>query len=443
MLGHDDGLSELFIQTPKFQQDTSERAQEISTKIAQARASLILDQPFFGYLLAQFSINPVREKIHNFAADRSHLYFNVNYMDDLIHNNTNWNGKIKFILMHLIIHQIYQHHIRLGQKIPKLWGKAADLVVQQALLHISQEWMAPLDWEVPPLRQVPEEFLNHNAEKTYELFVQEILNEYNNSTAQNDQRSSDNQNNELRDDLSNPTPELMQYVEAFGQHLGLPETCDIQEVMLEGEGDVSELQEQYFEGLIRSAYNYSKHHGKIPGDIQRFVDELLFPKMNWQGKLTQFLQNSIIFDSTWTRPNRRLFGQGYYLPSRLKQNVSVAIAIDTSGSINRQQLTQFLTESQQILQSLTNAKLLVIDCDSKVQQVTTFEAGESLGRHEFLGGGGTDFRPAFEEINKYELDVMIYFTDGQGTFPEKEPHIPVIWVLTSNIEPPFGAVVNL
>jgi predicted metal-dependent peptidase len=121
----------------------------------------------------------------------------------------------------------------------------------------------------------------------------------------------------------------------------------------------------------------------------------------------------------------------------------VAIAIDTSGSIDHQQLKQFLTESQQILQSLTNAKLLVIDCDSKVQQVTTFEAGESLARHEFLGGGGTDFRPAFEEISKYELDVMIYFTDGQGRFPEKEPHIPVVWVLTSNIKPPFGAVVNL
>ena len=45
-----------------------------------------------------------------------------------------------------------------------------------------------------------------------------------------------------------------------------------------------------------------------------------------------------------------------------------------------------------------------------------------------LGGGGTDFRPAFSYVNDLleqgelkELAGLLYFTDGKGRYPAKRP----------------------
>jgi predicted metal-dependent peptidase len=49
------------------------------------------------------------------------------------------------------------------------------------------------------------------------------------------------------------------------------------------------------------------------------------------------------------------------------------------------------------------------------------------------GGGGTDFRPVFRYIDEHsELDpsLLIFFTDGYGTYPERPPAYPVMWFLT-------------
>ena len=67
------------------------------------------------------------------------------------------------------------------------------------------------------------------------------------------------------------------------------------------------------------------------------------------------------------------------------------------------------------------------------------------------GGGGTDFEQFFKDINKKEFNnsdgVCIYLTDGYGYFPEKEPDLPVLWVvIPGGAEKeyfPFGEIVKL
>jgi predicted metal-dependent peptidase len=49
------------------------------------------------------------------------------------------------------------------------------------------------------------------------------------------------------------------------------------------------------------------------------------------------------------------------------------------------------------------------------------------------GFGGTDFCPVFRYIDEHsELDasLLIFFTDGYGTYPERPPAYPVMWLLT-------------
>jgi predicted metal-dependent peptidase len=59
------------------------------------------------------------------------------------------------------------------------------------------------------------------------------------------------------------------------------------------------------------------------------------------------------------------------------------------------------------------------------------QARDVLGSFEIKGGGSTDFRPAFTYVEKLrargelrELGGMLYFTDGNGTYPAKKPDYP-------------------
>jgi len=79
--------------------------------------------------------------------------------------------------------------------------------------------------------------------------------------------------------------------------------------------------------------------------------------------------------------------------------------------------------------------------------------GQNLlaGKETILGRGGTDFRPVFEWVAQQAHsesilpDVLIYLTDGYGTFPERESQYPTLWILTEHGIPsvPFGVPIRL
>ena len=53
------------------------------------------------------------------------------------------------------------------------------------------------------------------------------------------------------------------------------------------------------------------------------------------------------------------------------------------------------------------------------------------------GGGGTDFRPVFRYVDEHpelEPNLLIYFTDGYGDYPDRAPAYPVMWLLTRDGE---------
>ena len=95
--------------------------------------------------------------------------------------------------------------------------------------------------------------------------------------------------------------------------------------------------------------------------------------------------------------------------------------------------------------------MTVIQCDSKIQKVDSFDDMAPLSPdHKWtsLGGGGTDFRPVFNYIGKHgELlpSLLIYLTDGFGDYPERAPEYPVLWLLTEGgkISVPWGTVCNI
>ena len=112
------------------------------------------------------------------------------------------------------------------------------------------------------------------------------------------------------------------------------------------------------------------------------------------------------------------------------------IAIDTSGSVSGELVQRFVQKTYNILKSsesfFSKINLHIIQCDAEIQEdvkITTQEEFDNyLKNMQLRGFGGTDFRPVFSYVNTLirnheftNLKGLIYFTDGFGTFPERQP----------------------
>lgn len=119
------------------------------------------------------------------------------------------------------------------------------------------------------------------------------------------------------------------------------------------------------------------------------------------------------------------------------------IAIDTSASTKDGLVRKFVEKTYSILSQetgfFTDINVYIVQCDAAVTHVAHLENLEDLNDYldnlEIHGLGGTDFRPVFELVDSYveqgrlaNLGGLIYFTDGQGTFPSRKPNYDAAFV---------------
>ena len=120
-----------------------------------------------------------------------------------------------------------------------------------------------------------------------------------------------------------------------------------------------------------------------------------------------------------------------------------AIVIDTSMSCSGELVRRFLEETYSILSGeesfFRRIHLHVIQCDEKVRQDALLKSPEEfrnfMEEFRLTGGGGTDFRPAFEYVEQLrragefrKLRGLIYFTDGKGIYPVQAPAFETVFV---------------
>ena len=120
----------------------------------------------------------------------------------------------------------------------------------------------------------------------------------------------------------------------------------------------------------------------------------------------------------------------YQEVNRLEELV---IAIDTSGSCSLDTVRKFMEETYSILSNHENffrkMNVYVIQCDSFIQDMAHITSEQDwqdyLKNLAIHGRGGTDFRPVFEYVEELrakkelkDLKGLLYFTDGDGIYPE-------------------------
>ena len=129
----------------------------------------------------------------------------------------------------------------------------------------------------------------------------------------------------------------------------------------------------------------------------------------------------------------------------VKQIKEFVIAIDTSGSTSGELVQTFMKKTYNILKQsesfFTRFNLHVVQCDAEIQEAVKITCQQEFDNYIenmiIKGLGGTDFRPVFSYVDKLiasnefvNLKGMIYFTDGFGTFPSKQPpyDVAVVYV---------------
>ena len=213
----------------------------------------------------------------------------------------------------------------------------------------------------------------------------------------------------------------------------------------DGGNTPAEKAQQQAEWKVRvaQAAQAAKMMGKMSAGLERLVNEVLAPKVDWRDVLRKFVEKCRTDERSWARPNRRFLSQGLYLPSISGESLGeIAIAVDCSGSIDDRILAQFAGEINAIKEDGNPTKIHVVYFDSEVSHY------ESYGRDDALdikahGGGGTAFSPVFQYFAEHDIEPVacVFLTDLCCSDFGDMPSYPVLWVSTDEGEAPFGEVV--
>ena len=372
-------------------------------KISQAKAKLLVDYPYFGTLASKLELI-LNDDIQAFKGDGKKLEYSREFLE-----NTSIS-ELEFVLANGAMHQSLAHENRKNGRSGWLWQMATDMAINDMLVENGLD--------KPNEAQYRVRFAGMYAEEIYAELKADILREDDNLEYEADD-VDDVQGNDKQDKQEEPDKKQTQE--------------ELQEEI---------LQEQLLaeEAISLLASEFQK--GEAPSHIDRFFKLDFLGKIDWRDELKAALDRYFRDDYVLIPPNKKFLSQGIYLPSTTSQTFRLVIAVDSSGSVDEELLSQFLSEVNFLMSLVSHYQIELIVCDEKIHSHKTFYSGETL-EVDIKGGSGTDFRPVFKFVESEFDDVklLLYFTDLEGRFPSEEPNYSVKWVTPKEEDIPFGELI--
>ncbi len=199
-------------------------------------------------------------------------------------------------------------------------------------------------------------------------------------------------------------------------------------------------EEQAWDEAMHQALNIARAEGKVPGRIEETVKGAHASRLDWRTLLRRYMTDAAKSDYSWNLPNRRFIDSGLYLPSIRSEGMeTIAVIVDTSGSLPAATLAEFWAELREVAAEIRPESVVVLQVDAAVQDAAEYAPDELPDEIALKGRGGTDFRPGFEWLDEQGIRpaVCLYFTDmACSRYPEAEPPFPVIFCNWS--DPPEG-----
>lgn len=363
-------------------------------KITKARTNLLFKNFFFGRMALYLKLAE-KEDIPTFATDGKHLFYNPQFLLGVP------DHQARSEVAHEVMHCVCNHLTRRGSRDPRIWNIAADyvinLILSKAGFQLGPDWL--LDTKYDGL----------STEQVYELLIK-------NGKTQTKFQPCD----------------LLPPKAGAGEEEGAGPASSVEAKQLEREWQIA---------TVQTAIE-AKRRGEVPGGLERFLDELVHPKVPWKDALSRFLNQVTKNDYSWARPNRMFVSRGLFLPSlRDESSGHIAAVIDTSGSISQKVFTAFISELTGIMAQVRPEKLTIVSADAAVNHVDVFSRGEPIDV-KMHGGGGTDFRPAIDYFKNDQPQALVYLTDLYGPAGE-DPGFPVLWCCTTEKVGPWGETIKL
>ncbi len=391
----------------------------IAEKITKARSQLVLNNPFFGCLVLKLKMIE-NKHIETAFVNSKEIHYNPDFIEALT------PAQLKAVLAHEVLHIALGHNWRMGNRDNNTWQMAADYAINTNLFATG--------FDLPEGALIDNKYKDMSAEEIYnDLFEEQQQQQENEDDEDNTDHESHTDHTDHEDDEDNTDHE-------DSNNTPDPGRCGaVQAEKL----DTEEAKQQQAEWKAAAIQAAQIAKGDLPAELERQIKELIDPPLPWYVLLRDFVEQTARNDYNWNRPSPRYLNKDIILPSLISEELpEIVIAIDTSGSINEEQLNHFAHEVSNVL-SAYNTTIRLMYCDADVQKEEVFTREDLPLNMKAVGGGGTDFRPVFEHITKQGIMTacLIYFTDLYGSFPSQQPEYPVLWVSVSDGKAPFGLTV--
>ena len=378
-------------------------------RITQSRVRLLLTKPFFGQLAVRLKIEDASDYMPTAATDGRRFLFNRDFVNSLT------DDMLDFLVGHEVLHCVFDHMQARGDRKPMLYNAAADYNINMTLVEqnigkpITEDKLEGgkicLDWK-------------YSGWNSYEIYDDLLKN-------QEDAKGMDVHMNELSNEDG----------EGEGQNVEMSEE------------EKKMLADEIKQATIQAAQAAGEG---VPDVIKRMISELVAPKMDWRDILRTQLESSLKNDFTFMRPSKRS-GDVIFPGMNKDEELNIAVALDTSGSISPVMLRDFLSEVQGIMDQYQAYRVHIFQFDTGVYGAEDFTSddGRTMDEYELKGGGGTDFDVVFNYMEEYgiEPDQLVMFTDGYpwGSWGNAE-YCDTLFVIHGDkqrrLQSPFGVTVH-
>ena len=374
-----------------------------SERITKARVRMLLKHGFFGQIATRLQLVEETD-IPTAAVDGKKFYYNPDFVQKLT------DDELVFLVGHEVGHCVWQHFLRRGDRRRDVWNMAGDFVINQILVD---ERIGAQIKAVPIL--LDNKYRGMASEEVYDDLMANAVKVQATLDIHMDGDGSEEG-------------------EGKGKSFGEPLT----------EEEKKALSDELKEAVLQAAQ--ASGAGNVPKGFQRLINDITAPKMSWRDVLKIQLNSIIKNDYSFMRPNRKGWHIGAVLPGMLPgDEVNVAVAIDTSGSISESMLKDFLGEVAGIMDQFDAYTVRIFQFDTGVYGEETFtsDLNGDIRTYEVRGGGGTDFEVIFTHLKKEDVtpNQLIVFTDGEpwGSWGDAN-YCDTVWIVHSNPnkKAPFG-----
>lgn len=385
----------------------------VREKMVTARVGMLLRASFFGNLATRLKLVNADEWCPTAATDGRNFYYNSRFVDMLKPK------EVEFLFGHEVLHCVYDHFGRRGDRDPQLFNIANDYCVNADLKkHRVGEFIT----SVPCLYN--SEYEDMSSEEIYDVLYE----------------------NAEKIDINQLLEKLLD------EHLDGDDETD-------GGGDKdgtgnrprmsaeerAKVRDEIKEAMLAAAAA-SDGAGNLPAGVRRILQDLTAPKMSWRELLRMQLESTLKSDYTWMRASRKGWHMDAVMPGQKPDElIDIAVMIDASGSIDANMLRDFISETQGIMEQFQSYKIHVGTFDTRVYNTVQYDSEnlDSMADYRVEGGGGTDFDCIFDYLKEEQIEPkrLVVFTDGYpfGSWGD-ENYADTVWILhgTTTIVPPWG-----